>query len=205
MLSRTGRWGSSPKCWKTIENFFRRSSRRRAGLAAQDVLAVEVDLAQRRLDQAGQAADERGLAAARQPHDDEDLAGLDVERDVADRDRPALGRDGSFDGVGVRRRRRRLATFASAGPKTFHRSRTVSPPAAPSGIGSVMVALTLRTNAVAARASAAEPACGTRCRVLPDVLGLTVLVQTAGAKFPSDARLLEAAPLGLRAGTCCSR
>ena len=43
-----------------------------------------------------------------------------------------------------------------------------------------------------------EPARGPGCRVLPDVLGLTVLVQTARAKFPADPRLLEAAPLGLR-------
>src|SRR6185369_10639992 len=54
-----------------------------------DVVAVEQDLAERRLDQAGEAADERRLTAARQAHDDEDLAGLDVERDVADRDRRA--------------------------------------------------------------------------------------------------------------------
>ena len=61
-----------------------------------DVLAVEEDLAQGRLDQPGEAADERRLAAARQAHDDEDLARADVERDVADGDRgrgpePELG------------------------------------------------------------------------------------------------------------------
>ena len=44
-----------------------------------DVVAVEQDLARGRLDEPGQAADERGLAAARQAHDDEDLAGPDIE------------------------------------------------------------------------------------------------------------------------------
>ena len=51
------------------------------GLA--DVVAVEEDLAGGRLDQAGDAAHERRLAAARQAHDHEDLARPDVERDVA--------------------------------------------------------------------------------------------------------------------------
>ena len=54
----------------------------RAGLA--DVLAVEVDLAGRRFDQAGETADQRRLAAAGQAHHHEDLAGLDIEGDVAD-------------------------------------------------------------------------------------------------------------------------
>src|SRR5437879_2947254 len=56
-----------------------------AGLVrAADVLAVEDDLARGRLDEAGQAADERRLARARQAHDDEDLPAPDVERDVMD-------------------------------------------------------------------------------------------------------------------------
>ena len=52
----------------------RRSSRRRSGAGRGDVLAVDQDLARRRLDQAGQAADERRLARAREAHDDEQLA-----------------------------------------------------------------------------------------------------------------------------------
>ena len=58
----------------------RRSSRSRSWLGLADVLAVEEDLAGGRLDEPGHAADERRLAAARQAHDDEDLAGPDVER-----------------------------------------------------------------------------------------------------------------------------
>ena len=46
----------------------------------RDVVAIEQDLARGRLDEAGDAADERRLAAARQAHDDEDLARPDVER-----------------------------------------------------------------------------------------------------------------------------
>ena len=88
-LSMTRRCGSRPKCWNTIEKRWRRSSRRRLRVRLADVLAVEEDLAEGRLDQAGQAADERGLAGARQAHDHEDLAGLDLERDVAHGDRGA--------------------------------------------------------------------------------------------------------------------
>jgi hypothetical protein len=52
-----------------------------------DVLTVEQDLAEGRLNEPGQATDQRRLAAAGQAHDDEDLALLNVERDIADRDR----------------------------------------------------------------------------------------------------------------------
>ena len=52
------------------------------GAGRGDVLAVDEDLARRRLDQARQAADERRLARAREPHDDEQLAAGDRERDV---------------------------------------------------------------------------------------------------------------------------
>ena len=97
-LSMTRRCGSSPKCWKTIEKRRRRSSRSRCWSAAQDVLAVEQDRTGRRLDEPRQAAHERRLAAARQAHDDEDLAGPDVERDVADRD----GRAGLLAQLGAR-------------------------------------------------------------------------------------------------------
>ena len=60
-----------------------------------------------------------------QAHDDEDLAGLDVEGDVLDGDRPAVSRGrprrsaraaSASAGVG--------ASLPSAGPKTFQRSRT---------------------------------------------------------------------------------
>ena len=82
-LSSTRRWGSRPKCWKTMLIFVRRSSRSRSWLSRGDVLAVDEDLARRRLDQARQAADERRLARAREAHDDEQLAAGDRERDVA--------------------------------------------------------------------------------------------------------------------------
>ena len=51
-----------------------------------DVLALEQDLAGGRLDEAGDAAHERRLAAAREAHDDEDLASPDVERNVVNGD-----------------------------------------------------------------------------------------------------------------------
>ena len=46
--------------------------------------------------------------------------------------------------------------------------------------------------------SAAEPAGRAGRGVLPDVLGLAVFVEAAGAELAADAGLLEAAPLGLR-------
>src|SRR5690349_1290192 len=45
---------------------------------------------------------------------------------------------------------------------------------------------------------AAEPAAGARCRVLPDVLRLAVLVEARRPELTPDARSLEAAPLGVR-------
>ena len=77
-----------------------------------DVLAVQLDRAERRLDEPGQAPDERRLAAAREAHDDEDLARLDVERDVVDRDRAAVLLDGRLDLV--RRRGRRAGSPGEA-------------------------------------------------------------------------------------------
>ena len=83
-LSITRRWASSPKCWKTIETEWRRSSRSSAALAAVTSWPRDPDRARGRLDQADQRADERRLARAREAHDDEHLARPDVERDVAD-------------------------------------------------------------------------------------------------------------------------
>ena len=53
---------------------------------AGDVVAIQLDRALGRLDQAGQQADQRRLARAGQAHDHEHLAGRDLERDVADAD-----------------------------------------------------------------------------------------------------------------------
>jgi hypothetical protein len=68
------------------------------------VLATDGDLARRRLDEPREAADQCRLAAARQAHDDEDLARPDFERDVPDGGgasglRPELG--GLKVGVGA--------------------------------------------------------------------------------------------------------
>ena len=49
----------------------------------QQVLALELDLAEGRLDQPRHAAHQRGLAGAREPHDDEDLAFADLQVDRA--------------------------------------------------------------------------------------------------------------------------
>src|SRR5712691_3511804 len=67
---------------------------RLVGLA--DVFAVEEDLAGGRFDEPGQAANQGRLATAGQAHDDEDLARLDIEGDVANGDggpelRPKVG------------------------------------------------------------------------------------------------------------------
>ena len=54
------------------------------GVAADDVLARDLDRAGGRLDQPDQRADERRLAGAGEAHDDEHLARPDLDRDVAD-------------------------------------------------------------------------------------------------------------------------
>ena len=123
----------------------RRSSRSLAGSGLADVVAVEQDLARGGLDQAGHAAHERGLAAAREAHDDEDLAGPDVEEHVAQADRgsglgPQLVPGRSASGVPM--------TLCSAGPKTFHRPRTE------------IVALSMGAAASARRARANGPGAG---------------------------------------------
>jgi hypothetical protein len=51
----------------------------------QDVLAIDQHLPGRGLHQPGEAPHDRGLARPRQAHDDEDLAGMDVEADIAGR------------------------------------------------------------------------------------------------------------------------
>lgn len=51
-------------------------------VVAADVLTVDEDTAAGRLDQAQQAADEGGLAAAGKPHDDEELAPAHLQVDV---------------------------------------------------------------------------------------------------------------------------
>jgi hypothetical protein len=85
---------------------------------AQQILAVEQDLARRRLDQARQAPHERRLARARQPHDDEDLALADLEIDVAHgRDEPRA-RSVARSGSGPSRRR-----FRPRGGRTASRRR----------------------------------------------------------------------------------
>ena len=72
-----------------MENLLRRSSRSRFWSAAQDVLALEHDLARGRLDQPGQAAHQGRLARPGQAHHHEHLAGRDVEVDAPNRDRAA--------------------------------------------------------------------------------------------------------------------
>ena len=86
------------------------------------VLALEEDLARGRLDQPRQAADQRGLARTGQAHDDEDLAGRDVEGDVAD----GGGASGPVLqlGAGEPASSRTPATRSACGPNTFHSPRT---------------------------------------------------------------------------------
>ena len=116
-LPSTERCGSSAKCWNTMPMRWRRISIISRGRRGEEVAAVEQDLARRRLDQPRHAADQRRLARARQAHDDEDLALVDRERDVADGD-DHLGR-GEHRLVGRARRsgrRRRSASRRAATP-----------------------------------------------------------------------------------------
>ena len=75
------------------------------GVLREDVLAVEEDLAEGRLDQPRQAPDEGRLAAAGQAHDDEHLALANVEAHVAD----GGGRAGLAAEIGVRELQQRVA------------------------------------------------------------------------------------------------
>ena len=134
MLSSTRRWGSSPKFWNTIEKRRRRSSRSRSGLAfrmSSPSRSTSPSVGSMSRVRQRTSVD---LPRARQAHHDEDLAGLDVERDVlARRSSPPIVADGLLESARTPRRRPApaRATFASAGPKTFQRSRTaiVGPPA----------------------------------------------------------------------------
>ena len=195
-LSMTRRWGSRPKCWKTMLNRRRRSSRSVSGVALTDVLAVEQDLAGGRLDEPGHAADERRLAAAGQAHDDEDLARPDVERDVAQADRRAgLRAELVARQVGVGRADDLVLGRPEDLPEVpdGERRRAVPPSRVGRGASS-----SVHRSSPSRPVSPSEPARRTGCGVLPDVLRLTVLVETARAKFPADAGLLETAPLRLR-------
>ena len=101
-----------------------------AFVGSRDVEVADPHRAGRRLDEAGQAADERRLAAAGQAHDDEHLAVGDVEIDVTDGHHIA--------GLASSSRRGRSANGeptirCGRGPKTFHRPRTeIAPPTAES-------------------------------------------------------------------------
>ena len=85
----------------------------RAG--CQQILAVKQDLAGAGLDQARQAAHERRLAGARQAHDDEDLADMNIEIGVDHRRDLAAGAQPLARGRRDRRRTgRRCASRRSA-------------------------------------------------------------------------------------------
>ena len=74
-LSSTRRCGEQAEVLEHHRHLVRGAARAAARrVAPVDVLAVDQDLAGGRLDQAAQAAHERRLARAREPHDDEDLA-----------------------------------------------------------------------------------------------------------------------------------
>ena len=70
----------------------------------KQVTAIEQDFAQRRLDQPGKAAHQRRLAGAGKSHDDEYLAGADIDADIGD--------GGNKSGGGNLRRRWRPAETA---------------------------------------------------------------------------------------------
>lgn len=50
----------------------------------EEIATIEQDFARRRFDEARQTAHQRRLARARQAHDDDDLAGTDIDADVGD-------------------------------------------------------------------------------------------------------------------------
>ena len=144
------------------------------------------------------------LPRAGQAHDDEDLAGRDVE-DTSRTAAVAAGPVHELVAAAGSRSFGRAGDLRSAfGPNTFHRSRTAMtgveprvPGRAPRRCGR----LGLSSRSRCRPRSGVQPPnqrCGAGSDVLPDVLGLAVLVQAGRAQLPADAGLLEAAPLRLR-------
>ncbi len=84
-FSITVRWASRPKCWKTIDTVWRRSSTQLGRVGRHHVVSGDPDLPGARLDQADEGARERGLARAREAHHHEHLAGEHLDRHVAHR------------------------------------------------------------------------------------------------------------------------
>ena len=82
-FSRTDRIGMRLKNWKTKPGLRPAQLRRRVVAEAADDRPVEDDLARRRAVEAAEQVEERALARARRPHDGDELAGLDRQRDAA--------------------------------------------------------------------------------------------------------------------------
>ena len=172
-------------------------AQRASSSAVQDVLALEDDLARGGLDQPGQAAHQRGLAGAGQAHDDEDLAGGDVE--AARRGRRRRSRSAPSAPCGCSAHSSGDAgTLAAFGPNTFHRLRTemtgstavpASGPAAALVLGIGCIGASPRARGDAdGRAQPLNQSLRPGSDVLPDVLGLAVLRQAGRSQLAADAR-----------------
>ena len=129
----TWRWGSSPKCWKTIENRRRRSSRSRAGLGLADVLAVEAGPRRRSARSGGSgSAPAWTCRCPDRPITTKTSPGLTSN----ETSRTAIVPPSAATAArwrGVRSASGVPTTLSSAGPKTFHRSRTGQPAGCPLG------------------------------------------------------------------------
>src|SRR4029453_7217598 len=201
-LSITRRCGSNPKCWNTMANRRRRSSRSRAGLAwlmsspssstAPEVGSISRGKHRPRVDLPDP---DRAMTTKTPPC----AQSNNTSFTAATQPVSAISSARGSDACGV------PAILSARGPKIFHSSWTASAACpslvrAPVSTGSsVAVDIGIsRLFGYAVAGSATEPVLGAGAKVLPDVLGLAVLVQSGRAELAADAGPAEAAPLGLR-------
>ena len=82
MFSRAVSVGISWNDWKTNPTFSPRSRARASSSSAPEILAVQPDVPRGRPVEAGEQPQQRGLAAARGPHDRHEPARLYLEADI---------------------------------------------------------------------------------------------------------------------------
>src|SRR5450755_827356 len=175
----TFRWGSRPKCWKTIAKRRRRSSRRRWASALpmsspsrSTSPAVGSISRVRQRTRVDLPLPDRPITTNTSPWATSKVTSRTATVVPVLACSSAVGRSAS--GVPT--------ILCSAAPKIFHRPRTEI-------VGSVAEA--------GAVISAPEPMGRSWGDVLVDVLRLPILVETGRAELTTDARLLEATPLRL--------
>src|SRR3954465_14298751 len=181
-LSMTRRCGSSPKCWNTMANLRRRSSRSRFWSAA-----AMFSPSNNTSPAVGSMSRVRQRTSVDLPEPDNPIT-TNTSPGATSK---LTSRTAAVQPVlDIRSRRDSAVRSASAGtrsafgPNTFHNSRTEI-----SGSADVV---TCRPP------SGMEPELRLGIDVVPDVLGLAVLVEPGRAELAADAGPAEAAPLGLR-------